>query len=273
MSRLEMSANIFLHELRQLRRSFVTWSAALLAVIFVFFSLFTSFTKDAALMNELLARFPQELRAAFGLANMDLATIEGYFAFSFVFCQLLMAIQAAGYGFGLLSLDESELRADFLLSKPVSRPNILTSKLAAALVSLLITNLALTLGTFSAIALFWGETVYNPGAILLVLLSGFLFQLVFLGVSLALSLTARRIHSVTPYALGLAFGTYVLNAFSGVIGEVKLELLTPFKHFDPGYIVRHQAFDTPFVLADMALVIIAVVLSYWLYQHRDIPAV
>ncbi|HOA21474.1 MAG TPA: ABC transporter permease subunit [Anaerolineaceae bacterium] len=268
-----MSANIFLHEIRAQRRSVITWSVALLSVIFVFFSLFTSFTKDAALMNEVLARFPEELRAAFGLGNMDLATIEGYFAFSFVFCQLLLAIQAANYGFSLLSVDETELRADFLLSKPVSRGSILSSKLAAALLSLVVTNLALILGTFTAIALFSGATPYNPKSILLVLLSGFFFQIVFLGVGLLISLLARKIHSVTPYALGLAFGAYVLNAFSGVFGDVKLELLTPFKHFDPGFIVRNQAFDAPFLLVDLIVVIVCIGLSYWFYQRRDIPAV
>jgi len=268
-----MSANILLHELRQNRKSILTWSTGLVVVIFIFFSLFTSFTKDAALMNDVLARFPEELRDAFGLGNLDLSSVEGYYAFSFVFCQLLMAIQAAGYGFGLLSADETELRADFLLSKPVSRANVLTSKLTAALLSLLITDLVLAAATFSAIALFRGGMSYKPAAIGLVLLGGALFQLVFLSVGLLLSLLVRKIHSVTPYALGLAFGTYVLNAFSGVFQDVKLELLTPFKHFDPGYIVRYQALDRPFVLADLAIIVISIGLSYWLFYRRDIAAV
>ena len=78
-----------------------------------------------------------------------------------------------------------------------------------------------------------------------------IFQLFFLGVGLAISLLVRRVRSVTPYALGLAIGMYVLSAFSGVFGDVALELLTPFKHLDAAYIVHNGAFNTPLVLLNV----------------------
>jgi ABC-2 type transport system permease protein len=64
-----------------------------------------------------------------------------------------------------------------------------------------------------------------------------------------------------------------LAAFTGVLGDVKLELITPFKHFDPAYIVQHGALNTPLVLLNVAVTLIALALSYWLYIRRDIPAV
>ena len=88
-------------------------------------------------MNEMLAKFPPELKAAFGLDGMDLSTVLGFYSLVFLFVQLCLAIQAGNYGFGLVSIEESELTADFLLSKPVSRAQVLTSKLLAALSSLL----------------------------------------------------------------------------------------------------------------------------------------
>jgi ABC-2 type transport system permease protein len=65
----------------------------------------------------------------------------------------------------------------------------------------------------------------------------------------------------------------VLSAFSGVFGEVALEYVTPFKHLDAAYIIHNAAYDTPLVLLDVAVTVIALVLSYWLYLRRDIPAV
>jgi ABC-2 type transport system permease protein len=65
----------------------------------------------------------------------------------------------------------------------------------------------------------------------------------------------------------------VLSAFSGVFGEVALELVTPFKHLDAPYIVKHGAYNTPLVLLNVAVTIIALAVSYWLYTRRDIPAV
>ncbi len=268
-----MRANIYKHEFLTRLTSVITWSLALTFLVVFYFSIFPVFADQAALMNEFLARYPKELRAAFGMDKMDLASVLGYYSFIFMFVQLCLAIQASNYGFGLVSIEESELTADFLLSKPVSRTQVLTSKLLAALTSLLLTALVVAVSSLVAIALFRGGREYEPRTLLLLLLSIVIFQLFFLSVGLVVSLLVRRVRSVTPYALGLGFGAYVLSAFSGVFGEVALELITPFKHLDATYIVKNGAYDTPLVLINVAVSLVSLVVTYWLYIRRDIPAV
>jgi len=268
-----MSTIIFQHEFRKRLKSVLTWSLSLIALIFYFFSIFPSFADQAELMNEMLEKFPKELIAAFGMNNMDLATVLGYFSLIFIFVQICLAIQASNYGFGLVSVEENELTADFLLSKPVSRTKILTSKLVAAIASLAVTNLVVWVCTFVSFTLFREQREYNTGTLLLLLVSMIIFQLFYLSFGLAVSLIVKRIRNVTPYSLGLGFGTYVLNAFSGIFGDIKLELITPFKHFDPTYIVNHDAYNTPLVLINVSITLVCLVLSYWLYIRRDIPAV
>jgi ABC-2 type transport system permease protein len=268
-----MSTTIYLHEFRTRLKSVIIWSVSIAFLIGFFSSMFPIFSDQAALMNEFLARYPQELRAAFGMDRMDLATVLGFYSFVFMFVQLCLAIQAGNYGFGLVSIEESELTADFLMTKPVSRGQILTSKLLAALTSLTITNLVVWVTSFTVIALFRGEHTYESGTLILLLLGIVIFQLFFLSVGLVVSLVVKRVRSVTPYALGLGFGMYVLSAFSGIFSDVKLELLTPFKHLDAPYIVQHGAYDTPLVLLNVAVTLVALAVSYWLYIRRDIPAV
>jgi ABC-2 type transport system permease protein len=268
-----MSATIYKHEFRMRVRSVVIWSLAVIFLVIFYFSLYPAFADQAALINEMMANFPQELRTAFGLDRMDLTSVLGFYSFLFLFVQLCLAIQASNYGFGLVSIEETELTADFLLSKPVSRAQVLTSKLLAALTSLTITNLAVWASTFVAILLFGSGREYDPGTLLLLLVSIVIFQLFFLSVGLVISLLVRRVRSVTPYALGLGFGSYVLAAFSGFLGDVKLELITPFKHLDAAYIVQNGGYDTPLVLLNVAVTLVSLGLSYWLYIRRDIPAV
>jgi ABC-2 type transport system permease protein len=268
-----MSTTIYLHELRARLNSVVIWSLSIAFLTVFFFSMFTIFVDKAALMNEFLARYPQELRAAFGMDRMNLATVLGFYSFVFMFIQLCLAIQAGNYGFGLVSIEENELTADFLLSKPVSRTQVLNSKLLAALTSLTITNLVVWVVSFTAIELFRGGIEYERGTLILLLLGIVIFQLFFLSVGLVVSLLVKRVRSVTPYSLGLGFGMYVLSAFSGIFGDVKLELVTPFKHLDAPFIVQHGAFDTPLVLLNIAVTLVALTASYWLYTRRDIPAV
>jgi ABC-2 type transport system permease protein len=254
-------------------KSVIIWSLSVAALILVFYSYFTAFADEAVLINEMMANFPQELRTAFGMDQLNLATVLGYYSFIFLFVQLCLAIQAGNYGFGLVSIEESELTADFLLSKPVSRSQVLTSKLLAALTSLTITNAVVWGSTFLAFAIYRGKYEYDTRTLLLLLGSIVIFQLFFLSVGLVISLLVKRVRSVTPYGLGLGFGAYVLSAFSGVFGDVALELITPFKHLDAAAIVQEGAYDTPLVLLNLAVSLVSLAVSYWLYIRRDIPAV
>ena len=268
-----MSATIYLHEFRIRMRSVIIWSVSVAAIIFFFFAIFPGFAAQAALVTQMMSKFPPALLEAFGMNRTNLATVTGFYSFIFIFVQLCLAIQAGNYGFGLVSVEENELTADFLLSKPVSRSQVLTSKLLAALTSLTITNAVVWVVTFVAIAIFHGSYTYESGPLVLLLASIVIFQLFFMAVGLVISLLVRRVRSVTPYSLGLGFGMYVLSAFIGMFGTSALEYITPFKHLDPVFIVQNGRFDTPLVLLNVAVSLIALGISYWLYIRRDIHAV
>ena len=267
-----MNKAIYRYEIRQRWSSVGIWAGSLAGLLLIFMALFPSFSADMAAMNQILDNFPPEFKAVFGLNALNLATLEGYFGFCFVFCQLCLAIQAANYGLSLVSVEEDDLTADFLLTRPLSRSVILTSKLLASLTSLLVTQIVFWAVSLASIALFRGDAPYEPRAIVLLLGSGVIFQLIFFSLGLLISLLVWRMHSVTPWSLGLAFGTYVISAFSGILGDVRLEYLSPFKHFDPGRIISEMQYDTTLVVVDAALVIIAIAASYWLYQRRDIAS-
>jgi len=268
-----MRMNIFRQEFTMHLRSVIIWSVAMIAMLFVFTSLFTAFAQDAELLNEMMSKFPEALLTAFGMNGVNLATILGYFSFIFLFVQVCLAIQAANYGFGLVSVEEREWTADFLLAKPVGRPQILTSKLLAALSGLLITDIVVWVSSFAFIQLFKGDRTYDTQTLVLLLLSIVPFQLFFLAVGLVVSLLMKRIRSVTPYAMALGFGMYFLSVFGDMLGESVLEKITPFRHFDAQYIIQHDAYDMPLVLISVAVILVSLVGSYVLYTRRNIPAV
>jgi len=268
-----MSATIFLHEFRIRLRSVLIWSLSVSAMIFFFFTIFQGFASQAVLLNQVMSRFPPALLEIFGLGRVNMATVLGFYSMIFTFVQLCLAIQAGNYGFGLVSVEENELTADFLLTKPVSRPLVLTSKLLGAIAALTVTNAVVWGVTFLTIATHRGTYTYDAGILILLLVSIVFFQLFFLSVGLVISLLVKRVRSVTPYSMGLGFGMYVLSAFIGMFGTNTLEYITPFKHFDPAYIVLNGKLDLPLVLIDVAVSLVAVGFSYWLYIRRDIHAV
>lgn len=268
-----MSITVFRHEFKMRWRSVMTWSAAIAAVMLVYISLFSSFAGQADQINKLMANYPKELLDAFGLNGTDLSTVMGFFGVVFLFAQILLAIQASNYGFSLVSVEEREWTADFLMTKPVKRTGILTGKLLSALAGLTITNLVVWICSFGFINIFKGDRTYDTGTLVLLLGSIVIFQLFFLSVGLVVSLLVKRVRSVTPYAMGLAFGMYVLSAFGGLLGTSVIEDVTPFKYFDTNYIVQHGAYDLPLVFISLTVIIVSFVASYLLYTRRDIPAV
>jgi ABC-2 type transport system permease protein len=263
--------NIYRHEFKMHLRSDIIWSISQAAMIFLFTWIFSSIAVDAALLTETLSQFPKELLIAFGMENLDLATVLGFFSFAFLFSQILLALQAANYGFGILSVEERELTADFLLAKPISRRRILFSKVLSAFTGLTITNIVVWISSFVFINMFKGDRTYETSTLLKLLLGIVVFQLVFLTLGMFISLLVKRVRNVTPFSMGLAFGMYVLSAFGGMLGDVKLELITPFKHFDPGYIISNQAYPSTLWIS-VAYIVVSAIGTYVLYQRRDIPA-
>src|SRR5450759_2711698 len=100
-----MMMNIYMHEFKTKLRSVLIWSASIAALLFVFMSIYTSFSAQSALLAQAMSNFPKALLIAFGMENMDWSKVLGYFALVFLFCQICLAIQAANYGFGLVSIE------------------------------------------------------------------------------------------------------------------------------------------------------------------------
>ncbi len=262
--------NIYKHEFKMKIKSVITWSVASAFMIFIYLSIFSSIAVDAKLLNEMMASFPEELLIAFGMTDIDMSTILGFFGLIFLIIQICLAIQAANYGFSLVSVEETDLTADFLLAKPVGRTKIMTSKLLAAITGLTITNLVVWISSFVFLRMYSDGGQFETKPVLYLLLSVAVFQLFFLTVGMLISLLVKRVRSVTPYSMALVFGLYVLNAFGGMIGEDKLEILSPFKHFEPNYILTHVAYDLPLAWISVAAIIFSVVGSYVLYSKRNI---
>src|SRR5665811_154750 len=132
--------NVFIHELKSYRKSTIIWTLSLCAFAVIFLLMYPAFTKDVAASRKALAGLPPVFREAVGISLANFFTIFGFYAYLLNFLMLAAAIQAINLGVGVISKEESGKTADFLLSKPVSRASVITSKLLAVLSLLLMTN-------------------------------------------------------------------------------------------------------------------------------------
>jgi ABC-2 type transport system permease protein len=147
----------------------------------------------------------------------------------------------------------------------------MTSKLLAAITGLAISNLVVWISSFLSITLFRDGRPYDTKTLILLLLTLTFLQLFFLTVGMLISLLPKKIRNVTPFSMGIVFGLYVLNAFGGMLGDDLFSFITPFRHFDPNYIVRNGGYEPNLVLISFTLIVLSLGGSYLLYSRRNIP--
>jgi len=264
---------IFKYELKKMLIPSLIWGVALGAMVLLYMAIFPVFVGDAQLMDKILANYPEEMLRAFGMNNdLPMGTILGFFAFTFSFAQLGLAVQSANHGFGVLSVEERELTADFLMTKPVSRDKIILSKIMASIVSFIITNSVIGVFSLWAVELFKEGQTYEVGRVIRLLATMVLFQLFFLGVGMLVSVSVKKIRSVISYSMGLAFIMYILNVLKNIFESKALGFFTPFHYFDTIYILKEGALDAKWVGVHLCIVVGTLALSYYLYKRRNIHA-
>ncbi len=264
--------NMFLHELKTYRKYTIIWIMSLVSIIVLFFSMFPAISKEAEEFIKLMEGFPEAVRMALGLSVENIGSILGFYSYVFIYISLVGAIQAMNLGTSIVSKEIREKTADFLLTKPVTRTQIMTSKLLAALTSILITNVFYVVAAITMASLV--ETnAYSTKLFFLVSLTLFFLQLIFLSLGIVVSVLFPKIKSVLSISLGTVFAFFIIGALAAITEDEALRYLTPFKYFDLTYIVQNSSYELSFMIVAIGFVAIAITASYLIYCKKDIHAV
>jgi ABC-2 type transport system permease protein len=264
--------NIFFRELKAYRKSTLIWAVSLSTLVLAFLMMFPAFTKDVATSQKILANFPPAIRSAFDISLQNFFTIYGFFAYLFTFVTLAGAVQAMNLGVGVLSKEDSGKTVDFLLTKPVSRVKVITSKLLAVVCLLAFTNIV-----FSSVALITAKIVstaaFSSKIFLLISATLLLVQIFFLAFGILLSVIIPKIKSVVSVSLPTVFTFFFIGTLGSILGNDNFKYVSPFKFYDPNYIINHGAYETKFLVIEAVFVVVAIIASYVIYIKKDIRAV
>ncbi|WP_440604060.1 ABC transporter permease subunit [Bacillus sp. GB_SG_008] len=264
--------NIFMHELKAYRKSTIIWSLSLIVIIIIFMSMYSSFAEDAKGFMKILENYPEAIRNAIGFNQENFFTILGFYSFPLSFITLCAAIQAMNLGTSIVNKEVREKTADFLLTKPVTRTKILTAKLLAALVSIIMTNI-FYFAAASFVALQVKTDDFSLKIFFLLSLTIFFIQLIFLSLGIIISVIVQKIKSVLTVSLATVFAFYFVGMFSDTTGDEVKRYFSPFKYFDTAYIIKHSSYETTFLIVGAIIIILAIAASYVVYIKKDIHAV
>lgn len=263
--------NIFKFELKNLRFSILIWGASIAVSLVSFMAFFPAISENTAEFEALMENYPKELLAFFGMnPDLPMSSLLGFLSITFGMIQIPIAIQAANYGFNMLSVEEREMTADFLLSKPISRKKILISKFLAALTALTAVNIMFAVATVIALYLFKGDEPFALEHVYVLLSTTVLFQLYFVAVGMLISVSVKKIASVISYSMALGFGLYIVFGLQSTLGTGFLAYFTPYSYFDASDILETGNYDLVKSLICVGIIIVSFGLSYYLYQKRNV---
>ena len=265
--------NIYKFELSMYKKSIFIWSLFVPMGLMFYMAFYPMMAADTSGFEQIVDNFPTEFLAFFGMTpDLPIFSLSGYYALTFGMTQIPLAIQASNYGFHMLSVEERELTADFLLSKPISRGRILISKFLAALTSLTVTNISVWLSSIAIILLVKGEGTFDFTNVIILLTTIVFFQLTFFGIGMLISVSVKKISSVLSYSMALGFGLYIMSSFGQMLSSDIFGLVTPYSHFGPVYILVSGTYNWSLAIISFLVILISFPLSYFLYNKRNIPS-
>ncbi len=264
--------NVYIQELKMSARSAIYWTIGMISLLAMFMVMFPIISKDAALMQQVLSKFPPELARALGLNTLDMSTLTGYYAFLFTYILLIGAIYAMKSGISILSEEIREKTADFLITKPISRTAIVTAKIMSTVTLLLLQNIVFIASAFIVSGIV-SDKPFDKNVFMLINVTLLLVQLFFIAFGLLLSVIMKKIKTVLPITMGVVFGFFILQLLNQSLADEKLAYITPFAYFDTAQIIETASLKGNFIAVNLALIIIFTAFTYIIYNKKDIPSV
>ena len=200
--------------------------------------------------------------------RINFGTLLGFYA---VECGNILGLGGAFFAsliaITVLAKEEKERTAEFLLTHPVSRVRIVTEKLTAVLIQIVLINAVIWALSAASIAIIGEEIPWKE--LNLMHLSYFLLQIELAGICFGLSAFLRR--GGLGIGLGLATVMYFLNIVANISDSAEfLKYITPFGYTEGADIVANGSLDTAMVLLGMAYTAIGIAAAYWKYCKKDI---
>lgn len=255
------------HELRMGRTSLLIWTAAISFMLGLCILIYPEMSTQ---MGDVSAMFADmgSFSAAFGMDRINFGEFTGFFG---VECGNILGLGGGFYaallGICVLSKEEKEGTAEFLLTHPISRTQIIAEKLCAVFLQIVMLN-AVAIGFTALAVIVIGEDV-SVKTISLLFLAYFLMQLEIAAITFGISAVLRS--QSMGIGLGLAAVFYFLNIAANLTEDAGfLKYITPFGYTDGADIIEKQAINGGYLAVGLCFAVAGIGFAFWKYGKKDI---
>ena len=254
------------HELHQSRLSLIVWAVAIGGLMAICVLMYPEIQGEMDQVGEMFASMGV-FTAAFGMDRLNFGTLPGFYAIE---CGNILglggALFAAMTAATALSKEEKEGTAEFLLTHPVGRRQVVTGKLAAVLLQVVSLNAAVLVFALVSVAVIGEDFTWETLGKLH--LAYFFLQVELAGICFGLSAFLRR--GSVGVGLGIAAGAYFLDLVGNIAEKAHwLRNVTPFG-YTAGADILSDGLDWPLIALGLLWGVVGIMLAYGWYQRKNI---
>lgn len=262
---------IFRRELARNLKSLLIWSGIIGGLVLLTLAIFPQMEEQQETMEAMIESLPEAMKKAFGMDRLGMGSLIGYYGIRvYLMPTLVGSIYAAILAGNIIAKESAEKTIEFLLSKPVTRFQIVGQKLLAVIVNLVILN---TIIVLSAVAGFQFAESSDVAlhTFLLLTIATFLLHLTFASIAFLLSAALRRTRNITSASLGIVLFSYFLNVVSAMSEDLSaLKHVSFFRYVDAADIIIKNTMVSAHVVVMLALVIVCLSTAFIYFNRRDI---
>lgn len=246
---------------------------SLVAVIYTGFSflIYSSMKDDILRHTDFYDILPEAFRVAFNFNLYQWNNVLGFYVTYFVYTiPIFTGCYSIILGTKLLSKEEQNKTAEFLLSRPLSRHQIISSKFITFFIHIIGINLLAFVTALLGSGLI-SDWDFNLKALIILHTYGCLMCLFFGILGFFITVVMKRAKAITGIGIGIVLGTYFFDVMVRVFGKVQFLLyLTPFKYINLEAYSPNYGFDAWRLIYFIGISGLLVMLSYLIYRKKDI---
>ena len=266
-----MNLNLFLKEFKNnLKGTAIT---SLIVVLYTAFTLviYASMKENISKVTDFYYIMPESFQVAFNFHINQWDNVLGFYVTYFVyFVPVITGCYSIILGTKLLSKEEQNKTAEFLLSRPLSRNQIISSKLFTFFIQISGINLLAFLTGFFGSGLN-SDWQFNLKSLIILHTYGYLICLFFGILGFFITVVMKRAKAIIGIGIGIVLGTYFFDVMIRVFGKVQFLLyLTPFKYINLEAHSPNYGFDAWRLIYLLGISGLLIILSYVFYRRKDI---
>jgi ABC-2 type transport system permease protein len=264
--------NIFIREMKSQKISLILWCFGMFVMVGSGMAKYGAYAKSGQSINALLDQFPKAVQTMLGIGSFDLSKATGFYGVLYLYLIVMATIHAVMLGSNIISKEERDRTSEFLFVKPISRASVISSKLSASILSLIILNLVTLLSSLVVVG-YYNKNGSATHDILVLMAGMFVTQLIFLSIGTAFSAISRKPKSTTSASTGVLLLTFILYTAININSKLEnLRYFTPYKYFDAKDIMAGGKLDPVFVILSAAIFASLLFATYGFYTKRDLAA-